>query len=79
MQKIISILWAIHEFITSMMAKSWVVENILIAKYKEETENGVEIFDCIYCTILRNIVIWFTLGLVVGFLINKQGISWISY
>lgn len=70
MQKLSHIFSVIHEFITSKMAESWIVENILIAKVRENTENSVEIYDCIYCTILRNIVIWFLLGLVVGILIN---------
>lgn len=60
------ILQKIHEAIVSYMAKLWIVEHILIAKVKEN-ENGVVVtYDCIYCTILRNAVIFFALGLLLG-------------
>lgn len=54
---------AIHERIVSYMASlSW-VEKYLIATVEEE--NG-EIYDCIYCTILRNAVLFACVGGVVG-------------
>lgn len=51
-----------HRAIVDFLTKLWITENILIAKTKE---NG-EYYDCIYCTILRNLVIGFLLGLFVG-------------
>ena len=61
----------IHHAITESMAKSWIVEHILIAKVTEITQNGVEKYDCIYCTILRNAVIFSIIGLILGYIIAK--------
>lgn len=53
----------LHEFITTQMAKSWIVENILIAKYDDVDEDGnIVQVDCIYCTILRVAIIFFLAG-----------------
>lgn len=61
-----NILRIIHNAITSYMSRLWIVEHILIAKVKE-VENGVVVtYDCIYCTILRNAVIFFAIGLLLG-------------
>lgn len=61
------ILLKIHYKIIEWMAKLWVVENILIAKVK----NDDEYIDCIYCTILRNAVLFTCIGFVVGFIFAK--------
>lgn len=61
-------LMTIHYWIVDIMAKSWIVENLLIAKV---SENG-ELYDCIYCTILRNAVIFLIIGLIVGFFLGCQ-------
>lgn len=61
-----NILQKLHNAITLYMSKLWIVEHILIAKVKED-EDGVSVtYDCIYCTILRNAVIFFALGLLLG-------------
>lgn len=61
------ILWKIHEWIVNKMAKSIIVENILIAKYNENDDDGnVVQVDCIYCTIIRVSSIFFLLGALVG-------------
>ena len=52
----------IHHKIVAYMATLWIVENILIAKV---TEDG-ETYDCIYCTILRNAVIFAIVGFIFG-------------
>lgn len=57
---IFSILTWLHESITSMMARSWIVENVLIAKARDPKTG--EYYDCIYCTILRNAVLFFIIG-----------------
>lgn len=56
----------VHEYVTNKMAESEFVENFLIAKVEE---NG-EIFDCIYCTIIRNAVLFGCVGGIVGFLLG---------
>lgn len=56
------ILQKIHEKVTTLMSQSWIVENILIAKVT--TDDGE--YDCIYCTILRNAVLFACIGFVVG-------------
>lgn len=57
----------IHDFITTQMAKSWIVENILIAKYDDVDEDGNTVqYDCIYCTILRVAIIFFIAGSLFG-------------
>lgn len=61
------ILWKIHEWVVNKMAKSIIVENILIAKYNEKDDDGnVVQVDCIYCTIIRVSLIFFLLGALVG-------------
>lgn len=54
----------IHYKITERMAKSWIVENILIAKVKEDGDE----YDCIYCTILRNAVLFSCIGFIIGYI-----------
>lgn len=61
-----NILQRIHNMITSYMAKLWIVEHILIAKVTEEEDGALVTYDCIYCTILRNAVIFFALGTLLG-------------
>ena len=57
----------IHHVIVEFMAKLWITEHILIAKV---TENG-ETYDCIYCTVLRNLVFGTIIGLFAGYLLWK--------
>ena len=57
----------IHYLIVNAMAKSWIVEHILIAKVRED--DG-EIYDCIYCTILRNAVLFMIIGLIIGYFVG---------
>lgn len=59
------ILTKIHYNITAKMSQMWVVNELLIAQV--EHENG-EKFDCIYCTILRNAVLFTCIGFIFGFL-----------
>ena len=56
-----------HDYITDKMSKSWFVENVLIATVTED--NGEE-YDCIYCTIIRNALLFFCTGFVVGFFVG---------
>lgn len=65
--KLNGILLKIHEFITTKMSESWIVENLLIAKV---TEDNGEQYDCIYCTILRNAVLFMCIGFIIGFLVG---------
>lgn len=60
-------LMKIHYKIVDIMAKSWIVENILIAKVRE---SDGEIYDCIYCTILRNAVLFTIIGLIFGYFVG---------
>lgn len=60
------ILQIVHNAITNYMSKLWIVEHILIAKVTEEDGGVLVTYDCIYCTILRNAVIFFALGLLIG-------------
>lgn len=68
--KLTPILRKIHEKVTTKMSESWFVENVLIAKVIED--DGTE-YDCIYCTIARNAVLFgcigFIFGLVFGWLL----------
>lgn len=57
----------IHHIIVNYLASLWITEHILIAKVHEDGES----YDCIYCTILRNLVIGFVFGLIVGYLVWK--------
>ena len=57
----------IHHIIVDYIASLWVTEHLLIAKVHEDGEE----YDCIYCTILRNLVIGFIFGLIVGYLVWK--------
>ena len=59
------ILAKIHYFITTKMSKSGIVNNYLIATVTDETG---EIYDCIYCTILRNSVLFACIGFIFGFI-----------
>lgn len=59
------ILTKIHYFITMKMAKSAIVNDYLIATVTDETG---ETYDCIYCTILRNGVLFACIGFIFGFL-----------
>ena len=57
----------LHEYITTQMSKSWIVENLLIAKYDDVDEAGnIVQLDCIYCTILRVAIIFFLVGSLFG-------------
>ena len=57
----------IHHIIVNYIASLWITEHLLIAKVQEDGES----YDCIYCTILRNLVIGFVFGLIVGYLVWK--------
>ena len=59
------ILAKIHYFITDKMSRSGIVNNYLIATVTDETG---ETYDCIYCTILRNSVLFACIGFIFGFL-----------
>lgn len=61
------ILRKIHEKVTTKMSESWFVENVLIAKVTED--DGTE-YDCIYCTILRNAVLFMCIGCIFGVLLG---------
>lgn len=63
-------LMAIHYWIINIMAKSWVVENLLIVKVREDGE----VYDCIYCTILRNAVLFTLIGFIIGYFIGGRGL-----
>lgn len=58
---------ACHDYITDRMAKSWFVENILIAKITEE--DGLD-YDCIYCTIIRNAILFSCIGFIIGYFLG---------
>ena len=58
-------LMRIHYKIVDVMAESWVVENILIAKVREDGE----LHDCIYCTVLRNAVLFLCIGITFGYVL----------
>lgn len=58
-----SILRKIHEKVTTKMSESWFVENVLIAKVTGD--DGTE-YDCIYCTIIRNAVLFTCIGGIFG-------------
>lgn len=57
----------IHHVIVNYIASLWITEHLLIAKVRDDGE----LYDCIYCTILRNLVIGFIFGLIVGYLVWK--------
>lgn len=57
----------IHESIVTYMDKSYIVDKYLIAKVKED--DGI-IYDCIYCTIIRNAVLFALLGGIFGFVLG---------
>jgi len=59
------ILAKIHYFIMEKMSQSDIVNNYLIATVTDETG---ETYDCIYCTILRNSVLFACIGFIFGFL-----------
>ena len=59
------ILAKIHYFITTKMSRSGIVNNYLIVTVTDETG---EIYDCIYCTILRNSVLFACIGFILGFI-----------
>ena len=63
-------LMTIHYWIVDIMAKSWIVENLLIAKVHEDGE----VYDCIYCTILRNAVLFALIGFIVGYFAGCRGL-----
>lgn len=63
----LGIMQKLHEYITTWMSKSWIVENLLIAKYDAIDEEGNTVQeDCIYCTILRVAIIFFLIGALFG-------------
>ena len=53
----------IHYYITMKMSQSDIVNNYLIATVTDE--NG-ETYDCTYCTILRNGVLFACIGFIFG-------------
>lgn len=57
------LLYKVHLAVTGYMAKSWFIENILIATV--DTDEG-ERYDCIYCTIIRCMIIFTLFGGVIG-------------
>ena len=59
------ILAKIHYFITEKMSQSDIVNDYLIATITDDTG---ETYDCIYCTILRNSVLFACIGFIFGFL-----------
>lgn len=61
-----NILRKIHNSIVLYMSKLWIVEHILIAKVQEEEDGVLVTYDCIYCTILRNAIIFSILGFILG-------------
>lgn len=58
----------IHDKVTTYMSKSWFVEYILIATVTED--DGTK-YDCIYCTIIRNAIIFSIIGLILGYGLGK--------
>lgn len=70
------IMQKLHEYIITWMSKSWIVENLLIAKYDDIDEEGNTVQeDCIYCTILRVAIIFFLIGALFG---SELGVgSWL--
>lgn len=62
------ILRKIHDKVTTKMSNSWIVENILIAKV---TEDDGEEYDCIYCTIIRNAIIFGIFGFILGYFLCR--------
>lgn len=66
--KLPPILQKLHDKVTWIMYNSRFVENVLIAKV--ENEQGEE-RDCIYCTIIRNAVLFSCIGGVLGFVLGR--------
>lgn len=62
-----SILLKIHDFITIKMSESRIVDNFLIARFTED--DGIQ-YDCIYCTILRNAILFACIGFIIGFFVG---------
>lgn len=58
----------VHNYVTALMSQCPLVEKYLIAQV--ETEDG-DVYDCIYCTILRNAVLFGCIGVVIGFLLGR--------
>lgn len=63
-----SFLENIHNIVVNYMVKSWIVENLMIAKITAEDN---KVYDCIYCTIIRIALIFSLLGGVIGFLLGR--------
>lgn len=61
------ILRKVHDKVTIAMSNSSFVENVLIAKI---TEEDGKVYDCIYCTIIRNALLFGVIGGIVGFLLG---------
>lgn len=61
------ILHKIAEYVINKMANSSFVENVLIAK---ETDDDGTVFDCIYCTIVRNALLFSCIGFIFGFIVG---------
>lgn len=62
------ILQKLHDKVTWKMYNSRFVENVLIAKI---TDDDGEEKDCIYCTIIRNAVLFSCIGGVLGFILGR--------
>ena len=52
----------VHSWVVERTAKSSFVENVLITKTKE----GNEWYDCIYCTVIRNALLFGVIGFSLG-------------
>lgn len=65
--KLPPILRKAHDFITHKMSQSWFVNTVLIATLTED--NGEE-YDCIYCTIIRNALLFSCIGFIVGYCVG---------
>lgn len=63
--KLRDILQKVHETVTMKMHESEFVENYLIAKVTDDDGN---VHDCIYCTIIRNALLFGFTGGLIGFL-----------
>lgn len=65
--KLPPILRKIHDKVTSAMSKSTFVDKVLIATVTEEDGST---YDCIYCTIIRNALLFGCIGFVLGLLVG---------
>lgn len=66
--KLNPILQKVHDFVTNKMHESEFVENFLIAKVTGSDGNE---YDCIYCTIIRNALLFGCIGVLLGFFLGR--------